>query len=350
VVVLFWRLFAPTTPVLTSTVVSKYIVIRRGLSALFGARRGLAPALPGSGETPSTHNGLRAGRSAGAPAGRVRRARDASFNATAGLANPFSVAVGPQMRMVSDGAGVDPFEARLLPSWPACTALGSDGYPVAAGRSPVGLHLLPPSARRWVADLFIPMWTVLFKGVSMSCLDTMVGQGMGAARGGVGPLGEACDDGRGGRSGPRGAAPPEDEVAVTGAGKVQVFQHTTLESSGSPAEHSSAFPPSRCSVADERSPVCQGSGRGLGDRGGKGPPGGGSGSRSPPPGRRPPPKPRVDPEALEINRLIKEHGEDAEALLELVAERGPAFNAVNCATCLNRWVVRRDPSRGKPCG
>jgi hypothetical protein len=44
----------------------------------------------------------------------------------------------------------------------------------------------------------------------------------------------------------------------------------------------------------------------------------------------------VDPEALQINRLIEQYGEDAEALLGLVAERGHTFSVVNCATCLNR--------------
>jgi hypothetical protein len=44
----------------------------------------------------------------------------------------------------------------------------------------------------------------------------------------------------------------------------------------------------------------------------------------------------VDPRAREIQSLILQCEGDAEGLLRVVAEHGPAFNVVNAATCLNR--------------
>jgi hypothetical protein len=44
----------------------------------------------------------------------------------------------------------------------------------------------------------------------------------------------------------------------------------------------------------------------------------------------------VDPRAREIQSLILQCEGDAEGLLAVVAEHGPAVNVVNAATCLNR--------------
>jgi hypothetical protein len=91
-------------------------------------------------------------------------------------------------------------------------------------------------------------------------MDTVAGERMGAARGGVGPCGEACDDGRGGRCGAReneGGAGEEAHTALEPMVRLHVTpQHCPLLLLGA-----------RSRVGEM---LWQGSGRGPGSGGGKG--------------------------------------------------------------------------------